>query len=155
MNYTISDIGNWCSIFGFVITIITFIVAANVNAKINKIQKSEKDKSYFNKKLKSMIEDLYAMKSYAESSVDISKVFGIQQHSKIKNVITVISESWEVLLPHENVIIKKIKIHSWNKKMKKILGMYDDYAYKSQRELVSFLIELITFLEKESTNNGW
>lgn len=153
MNYTISDIGNWCSIFGFIITIITFFVAANVNAKINKIQKSENDKSYFNKKLKPMMDDLNAMKSYAERSGDISGVFGIQQHSKIKNVITVVRESWDVLLPHENVFIKKIKIHSWNKKMNKILDMYNGYGIKNQRELLSFLVELITFLEKESINN--
>lgn len=112
----LSDIGNWCSILGFIITIVTFFVAANVNAKINRIQKSEKDKSYFNKKLKPMIGDLTAMKSYIESSADYSKAFGLQQLSKIKNAITVISESWDVLLPHENMIIKKIKIHSWNKK---------------------------------------
>ncbi len=153
MNYTISDIGNWCSIFGFIITIITFFVAANVNAKINKIQKSENDKSYFNKKLKPMMDELNVMKSYAERSGDISGVFGIQQHSKIKNVITVVRESWDVLLPHENVFIKKIKIHSWNKKMNKILDMYNGYEVKNQRELLSFLVELITFLEKESINN--
>jgi len=153
MNYIVSDIGNWCSILGFIITIITFFVAANVNAKINKIQKSENDKSYFNKKLKPMMDDLNAMKSYAERSGDINGVFGIQQHSKIKNVITVVRESWDVLLLHENVFIKKIKIHSWNKKMKKILDMYNGYEIINQRELVSFLVELITFLEKESINN--
>lgn len=42
MSYSISDIGNWCSIFGFIITIVTFFVTANVNAKVNKIQKSKR-----------------------------------------------------------------------------------------------------------------
>lgn len=153
MDYSISDIGNWCSIFGFIITIITFFVTANVSAKVNKIQKSEKDISYFRKKAEAMINDLNGMKSFAESSVDSDKIFGIQQQSKIKNVITVIGESWDVLLPHENGIIKKFKVHSWNKKMKKILEMYSGNQVRNQRELVSFLIELITFLEKEIENN--
>lgn len=153
MSYSISDIGNWCSIFGFIITIVTFFVTANVSAKVNKIQKSKKDMSYFNKKAKSMIKDLNGMKNFAESSVDNDKIFGIQQQSKIKNVITVISESWDVLLPHENSIIKKVKVHSWNRKMKKILEMYSGNQIRNQRELVSFLVELITFLEKEIENN--
>lgn len=153
MSYSISDLGNWCSIFGFIITIVTFFVTANVSAKVNKIQKSKKDMSYFNKKAKSMIKDLNSMKNFAEGSVDNDKVFGIQQQSKIKNVITVISESWDVLLPHENSILKKVKVHSWNRKMKKILEMYSGNQIRNQRELVSFLVELITFLEKEIENN--
>lgn len=155
MNYSISDFGNVCSILGFILTIITFIVAADVNSKINKMQKSKKDISYFNKKVESMIKDLNDMKSFAESSADINKIFGLQQQSKIKNAITVIKESWDVLLPHENIIIKKYKVHSWNKKMKKILKMYMEKKSKTknQNELLSFLIELITFLEKENENN--
>lgn len=153
MSYSISDLGNWCSIFGFIITIVTFFVTANVSAKVNKIQKSKKDMSYFNKKAKSMIKDLNSMKNFAEGSVDNDKIFGIQQQSKIKNVITVISESWDVLLPHENSILKKVKVHSWNRKMKKILEMYSGNQIRNQRELVSFLVELITFLEKEIENN--
>lgn len=153
MSYSISDLGNWCSIFGFIITIVTFFVTANVSAKVNKIQKSKKDMSYFNKKAKSMIKDLNSMKNFAEGSVDNDKIFGIQQQSKIKNVTTVISESWDVLLPHENSFLKKVKVHSWNRKMKKILEMYSGNQIRNQRELVSFLVELITFLEKEIENN--
>lgn len=37
--------------------------------------------------------------------------------------------------------------------MNKILGMYNGDECKDQRELMSFLIELITFLEKELENN--
>ena len=116
MSYSISDIGNWCSIFGSIITIVTFFVTANVNAKVNKIQ-NQKDMSYFNKKAKSMIKDLNGMKYFAESSVDNDKIFRIQQQSKIKNVITVIRESWDVLLPHENsIIVRKLRcIHGIEK----------------------------------------
>lgn len=153
MNYTISDIGNLCSIAGFIITIITFFVTANVSAKVNKIQKSQNDMSYFNKKSESMINDLNNMRSLAESSVDCNIIFGIQQQSKMKNVITVINESWDVLLSHENRVIKKMKVYSWNRKMNYILDMYNGTRVRSQRELVSFLIELITFLEKEIENN--
>lgn len=153
MSYSISDIGNWCSIFGFIITIATFFVTANVSAKVNKIQKSEKDMLYFNKKAQSMIDALNAMITFAESTNDIDKIFGIKQLSKIKNVITVVKESWDVLLPHENRISKKFKVHSWNKKMDNILRMYNGYKVKSRGELISFLIELETFLEKEIKNN--
>ncbi len=153
MSYSISDIGNWCSIFGFIITIATFFVTANVSAKVNKIQKSEKDMLYFNKKAQSMIDALNVMITFAESTNDIDKIFGIKQLSKIKNVITVVKESWDVLLPHENRISKKFKVHSWNKKMDNILRMYNGYKVKSRGELISFLIELETFLEKEIKNN--
>lgn len=37
--------------------------------------------------------------------------------------------------------------------MKKILEMYSGNQIRNQRELVSFLVELITFLEKEIENN--
>ena len=130
MSYSISDIGNWCSIFGFIITIATFFVTANVSAKVNKIQKSEKDMLYFNKKAQSMIDALNVMITFAESTNDIDKIFGIKQLSKIKNVITVVKESWDVLLPHENRISKKFKVHSWNKKMDNILRMYNDIKLK-------------------------
>ena len=153
MSYSISDIGNWCSIFGFIITIATFFVTANVSAKVNKIQKSEKDMLYFNKKAQSMIDALNAMITFAESTNDIDKIFGIKQLSKIKNVITVVKESWDVLLPHENRISKKFKVYSWNKKMDNILRMYNGYKVKSRGELISFLIELETFLEMEIKNN--
>lgn len=134
MSYSISDIGNWCSIFGFIITIATFFVTANVSAKVNKIQKSEKDMLYFNKKAQSMIDALNVMITFAESTNDIDKIFGIKQLSKIKNVITVVKESWDVLLPHENRISKKFKVHSWNKKMDNILRMYNGYKVKSRGE---------------------
>ena len=108
---------------------------------------------YFNKKAQSMIDALNVMITFAESTNDIDKIFGIKQLSKIKNVITVVKESWDVLLPHENRISKKFKVHSWNKKMDNILRMYNGYKVKSRGELISFLIELETFLEKEIKNN--
>lgn len=153
MKCSISDIGNWCSILGFVITIITFCVAANVNAKINKMQKRKRDKDYFYNKAPNIISELNDMRCYAESSSDIDKIFGIKQQSMIKNAVTVIEESWSVLLPNENRIVKKIKIYNWNKKFKKILNMYNGVKIKRSEELVAFLIEITTFLEKELNYN--
>lgn len=153
MKYSISDIGNWCSIIGFIITVITFLVAANVNRKINKIQKMKNDVSYFNKKVISMIGDLKDMQALVTGTEDIEKIFGLKQQAQIKRIITVIDDSWNVLLQHEAKIAKKIKIHSWNKRMKKIMKMYEGVETKNRRELISFLIELITFLEKENKDN--
>lgn len=116
MKYSVSDIGNLCSIIGLIITLITFFVAANVNRKINKIQKIEKDISYFNKRVNPMIADLKDIQALATGTEDIEKIFGVKQQAKIKCVITVIDDSWDVLLQHETKIGKKLKIHSWNKK---------------------------------------
>lgn len=153
MKYSVSDIGNLCSIIGLIITVITFFVAANVNRKINKIQKIEKDISYFNKRVNPMIADLKDIQALATGTEDIEKIFGVKQQAKIKCVITVIDDSWNVLLQHETKIGKKLKIHSWNKKMKKIMKMYEGIETKNRRELISFLTELITFLEKENKGN--
>ncbi|MBQ9928969.1 MAG: hypothetical protein IJO65_13485 [Lachnospiraceae bacterium] len=148
----LSDIGSWASIIGLAITILTFFLAANVNKKVNGILKSKNDKTYFNKKVVVAISDLSNLLEIAEEGkTDI--LYSTKQYSKINSAIELVNSSWEVLLPYENKLTKKIKNSSWNRKFEKIHNMYNNRIIKNTNEVITFLNEFITFLEKEQDNN--
>lgn len=148
----LSDIGSWASIIGLAITILTFFLAANVNKKVNGILKSKSDKTYFNKKVIVAISDLSNLLEIAEEGkTDI--LYSTKQYSKINSAIELVNSSWEVLLPYENKLSKKIKNASWNRKFEKIQNMYNNRIIKNTNEVITFLNEFITFLEKEQDNN--
>lgn len=148
----LGDVGSWASIIGLAVTVLTFFLAANVNKKVNGILKSKSDKSYFNKKVIVTISDLNHLREIAEEGkVDI--LYTTKQYSKINSAIELVNSSWDVLLPYENRLSKKIKSMSWNGKFKKIRNIYNQPFGKNTNEVITFLNEFITFLEKEQGNN--
>lgn len=146
-------IGSWASIIGLVITIFTFFLAANVNRKVNGVLKSKSDKTYFNKKVTGVINDLKKLQQIAEDEKN-DILYATRQYSIINSAIELVNSSWDVLLQYENKLSKRIKIRSWNISFKKIREIYTVEAVKNTKEVIVFLNELIIFLEKEHDNNG-
>ena len=149
---TLGDVGSWASIIGLAITIFTDFLAANVNKKVNRILKSKSDKTYFNKKVNVAIQDLKLLQEFAEEGKR-NLLFSTKQYSKINSAIELVNSSWDVLLQYESKFSKKVKINSWNKKFKKIRNLYNFEISKDTNEVIAFLNEFITFLEKEHDNN--
>ena len=149
----LSDVGSWASIIGFVITFLTFLLTSNVNKKVNESLKSRNDKIYFNKKVDSVINDLTSVLQIAEDGKK-EILYSTKQYSKINSAIELVSSSWDVLLSYDSKLLKRIKVKSWNKKIKKIRKMYNNQISKDLNEVITFLSEFITFLEKEQNNNG-
>lgn len=148
----INELGSWASIIGFVITIVTFFLAANVNKKVNEILKTKSDNSYFNKKVGGVIKDLEGLRGIAEEGKN-GILYATKQYSQINNAIEVVNSSWDVLLPYENKISRRLKINDWKKKFKKIRIIYTEQTMPNTNEVVVFLNEFITFLEKEQSNH--
>lgn len=148
----LSDFGNWSSIIGLVITIITFLLAANVNKKVNGILKSKSDRSYFDKKIGIYLSNLKQLQDIASSAQD-EVLFSTKQYANINNVIQLVGSSWDVLMQYERKRTKKKKIDYWEKKFEEVQGMYKRSDSRDVRKLISFLSEFITFLEKEQANN--
>lgn len=148
----LSDFGNWSSIIGLVITIITFLLAANVNKKVNGILKSKSDRSYFDKKIGIYLSNLKQLQDIASSAQD-EVLFSTKQYANINNVIQLVGSSWDVLMQYERKGTKKKKIDYWEKKFEEVQGMYKRSDSRDVRKLISFLSEFITFLEKEQANN--
>lgn len=148
----LSDFGNWSSIIGLVITIITFLLAANVNKKVNGILKSKGDRSYFDKKIGIYLSNLKQLQDIASSAQD-EVLFSTKQYANINNVIQLVGSSWDVLMQYERKGTKKKKIDYWEKKFEEVQGMYKRSDSRDVRKLISFLSEFITFLEKEQANN--
>lgn len=147
----LDTIGNVSSIIGLVITIITLLLSANVNRKVNTMLKVKADRTYFNKKVKNVIDDLKKLLDIAEKS-EYDVLLSTKQYSTINSAICVVSSSWDALFQYENRLSKKRKIKSWNKKFESIRNMYNNNTSDSN-EVISFLSEFITFLEKENDNN--
>lgn len=148
----LGDIGSWASIVGLVITLFTFFMASNVNKKVNEILKAKNDRKFFSKKAPKITSDLKHLQEIVENGEWV--IWGsTMQQSKIYNAIEVVSCSWDVLLPNENKIVRKIKIISWNHKFKRIKEMYSGKRQMNSKEMVTFLSEFITFLEKEQEND--
>lgn len=114
----LSDFGNWSSIIGLVITIITFLLAANVNKKVNGILKSKSDRSYFDKKIGIYLSNLKQLQDIASSAQD-EVLFSTKQYANINNVIQLVGSSWDVLMQYERKGTKKKKIDYWEKNLKK------------------------------------
>lgn len=149
---SLETVGSWASIIGLAITICTFFLAANVNKKVNGILKSKSDKRHFNKKVISTIRDLESLQGLAEED-KTNLLYSTKQCSIISKAIELTDSSWDVLLPYENKISKKIKIILWKKRFKKIQDMYKSNIRKDTKEVIIFLNKFITFLEKEKENH--
>lgn len=145
---SLSDAGNWASIIGFVITILTFLLAARVNHKVNGILKTKQDRTYFQKRAKGTIQNLSEIKSAAEED-NTEVLFSTKQYSKINDAMELVSSSWDILLRYENKLSRKLIIHSWNKKFERVRQMYRSERIKSVKEMITFLGAFITFFEKE------
>lgn len=150
---SLGDIGSWASIIGLGITLITFMLAANVNRKVNSILKTKSDKTFFNKKVKEAIKNLKEVQELAENDM-VELLYNTKQYCNINNAIDLVDASWDVLLEYETAFSKKIKIASWERKFAKIEKMYDGKISKNTTQLVSYLNQFIIFLEKEQNNNG-
>lgn len=148
----INEIGSWASIIGLAITIVTFFLAANVNKKVNGILKTKNDNSYFNKMVKGVIEDLKGMRGIAEDGKS-GILYATKQYSQLNKAIEVVNSSWDVLLQYENKISRRIKINIWKRKFKRIRNMYTGQTISNTNEVIAFLNEFITFLEKEQGNH--
>ena len=147
----LSDVGSWASIIGLIITIITFCLASKVNKKVSKIVKTKCDRTYFSQKVSVAINGLKEVKEMAEESC--AYLYATKQFSKINSAIELTISSWDVLYQYSSFVIKQMKIALWNRKFKKIKDMYNLSGTKNTNELVKFLNEFITFLEKEQSNN--
>lgn len=151
---SLGDIGSWASIVGLVLTFLTFILAARVNSKVNDKLKTKNDKTYFIKKVKNTLRELHEVKEFAEEGNE-ELLFSTKQYSKINSAIELVISSWDVLLLYEKKVSKTLKKWSWNKKFKRIRYQYSrECCYKNRKEIVEFLNEFITFLEKEQSNCG-
>lgn len=148
----LADVGSWASIIGLVITFITLFVTSNVSKKVNGILKVKSDKIYFNKKVPIIINDLTNLQERLKKE---ERIFwsSTREQLKINNAMEVINCSWDVLLPYEGRIVRQFKIMSWKCKFKKIRKMYSGEIQMDSKEMVLFLNELITFVEKEWENN--
>lgn len=149
----LSDIGNWCSIIGLVITIITLLLTTNVNKKVNGILKSKSDRSYFDKKIEIYLPSLRQLLDIAPSAQK-EVLFSTTQYANINNAIQLVRSSWDVLMQYERKGSKKKKIEQWEQKFKELKDMYELRYDKDAKKLIAFLGEFITFLEKEQENNG-
>ena len=149
----LSDVGSWSSIVGLILTFLTFFMTFNVNKKVNIALKSRNDRNFFNKKAPKMIEVLKDLQELVECGEYIIWDSTMQQ-SKINNAIEIVSCSWDVLFGNENKITRSVKIMIWKHKFKKVREMYNGKRAMNSKEMVNFLSELITFLEKEQENNG-
>ena len=63
----LSDIGSWASIIGLILTLLTLIITSRVNQKVNGVMKSRADKTYFNQRVETVIEELKEVKALAEN----------------------------------------------------------------------------------------
>lgn len=145
---SLSDFGNWASIIGFIITIITFLLTTNVNRKVNSILKSQNDRSYFDKKVKIYLPSLIKLLSIAQTAHE-EVLFSTTQYTNIYNAIQLVLSSWDVLMQYEKIIPKKIKIYHWKRKFTELQNMYNEKSNQDINKLISFLSEFIIFLEKE------
>lgn len=145
---SLSDFGNWASIIGFIITIITFLLTTNVNRKVNSILKSQNDRSYFDKKVKIYLPSLRKLLSIAQTAHE-EVLFSTTQYTSIYNAIQLVLSSWDVLMQYEKIIPKKIKIYHWKRKFTELQNMYNEKSNQDINKLISFLTEFIIFLEKE------
>lgn len=145
---SLSDFGNWASIIGLIITIITFLLTTNVNRKVNSILKSQNDRSYFDKKVKIYLPSLVKLLSIAQTAQE-EVLFSTKQYTSIYNAIQLVLSSWDVLMQYEKTIPKKIKIYHWKRKFTELQNMYNGKSNKDINKLISFLTEFIIFLEKE------
>lgn len=150
----LSDIGSWASIVGLALTIGTLFLTARVNTKVNDALKSKEDKTYFGNRAKNIIKELKEVKNLAEEDAN-GVLYSTKQYSKINSAINLIESSWDILLPYDNGLKKKWKVIIWRKKFKTIKEIYNNIHLRKNRDVVAFLNELITFLEKELGNNGW
>lgn len=146
----LGDIGSWASIVGLGLTLLTFLLAARVNSKVNRILETESDENYFKQKISNVLEELKETRNLAEEE-NIKILFSTKQYSKVKTAMQIVNASWDVLYIYNNQLIKKMKIHKWKHKFEEIKKMYDGQKVRSCREMADFLGEFITFLEKEQS----
>ena len=144
----ISDIANWASIIGFIISILTLFTTFRVNRKVNNALKEQEDLSFFSKRVLGSIKNLIIIKSFAEQD-DYKNSFGTKQYSQVKSAIGLVNNSWNVLCTYEGKWSKWLIKEKWKRKFKKICIMYNDPYNRSCKKLVDFLTEFIAFLEKE------
>lgn len=144
----IGIIADWVTIIGFVITIVTLILTANVNKKVNGILKTQNDRSYFDKKIGSYLNGLKQLQDIASNAKE-DVLFSTMQYSIINNAIQLVNSSWDVLMQFETKNTRKKRIQYWQKQFKCVQDMYRFVNVRDTKKLIEFLTEFITFLEKE------
>ena len=148
---SLSDIGSWASIIGLGMTLLTYAMTRSVKKEVNLVLKAQIDKVYFAKRVGNIVKNLEDVRRVVEvEKMDIW--ISTTQYAKINSAIELVKNSWDILYAYENKLIKKCKIHSWNKQFKNIECIYGKEKYADSKEVISFLNKLITFLEKESDN---
>lgn len=147
-------ISSWASIAGFVLTIVTMLLAARVNRKVNSILKKKSDKNFFAQKAPACIKLLQETQGIAAES-EFRILFSNIQYSKIKQSMDLLRSSWDTLYAYEGKWSKRRWKWKWERKFKHISRMYDkDSGCEQKRqEVIDFLSELIIFLEKEQGAN--
>lgn len=148
----LSDIGSWASIIGLILTLVTLVITSKVNQKVNGALKSRTDKSYFIKRATGVVNNLKEVKKMAEEDAN-DILYSTKHYSQINSAINLVEASWEILLPYERKATKKRKIEKWTVKFKRVKEIYSMKYHTNNKELVAFLDELITFLEKEINSN--
>lgn len=123
--FNLADISAWCSIIGFIISIITIILTARINGKINKKFQKYKNRKKFNASISEWKVNMNAL-------YDLIKKDGLS-NEKIKADILKIIVAFEEI---QHIVNKKDKKKI--KEMKKMLSskdninnitMYDSMAY--------------------------
>lgn len=114
--------------------------------------KTRTDKTYFNKRVQGVIVDLKEVKKLAEDDANVI-LYSTKQYSKVNSAINLVEASWDILLPYERKGAKRRKIEKWSTKFKRVKDIFNARYRVSNTELVAFLEEFITFLEKETDNN--
>lgn len=147
-------IGNWASIVSFILTIVTMLLAAQVNRKVNSILKKKSDKTFFAQRAPTCIKLLKEVQGIAGES-ELRILFSNIQYSKIKQSMDLLWSSWDTLCAYESKWRKRKRKWSLERKFKYISRMYGkNGGYEPKRQaVIDLLSELIIFLEKEQGAN--
>ena len=130
-------IGNWASIVSFILTIVTMLLAARVNRKVNSILKKKSDKTFFAQRAPTCIKLLKEVQGIAGESMDL------------------LWSSWDTLCAYESKWRKRKRKWRLERKFKYISRMYEKNGgcEPKRQAVIDFLSELIIFLEKEQGAN--
>ncbi len=152
LDISLSDMGSWASIIGLLISVLTYFLTRSVKKEVNLVLKNQKDKNFFDNRVRAVLRDLKEIQNIAEEE-NSKMIWSNKTYSKINSAIELVRSTWDILYEYDNKIMKQYHIRVWTKKFRKVEEMYNGGILANNKTILVFLNELVTFLEKETSNH--